>query len=176
MDHPAEVIQGASRDRVDKALQRAWEGVSRDRRDVPQEELDDDGTVYSRWDAPGVQRCVWTTCSQSGMEDPYDGYPGPVLEERMGERFFLPQCDLHESGGIRSGRSRTEVGGGTGMSDGYFLLRRLCSTDLSQTMGFQDIGGDRRFVRHIKFTTERGEVVEARLVYDYCEGVDVTKA
>ena len=51
-----------------------------------------------------------------------------------------------------------------------------CAQDLSQTMGFQDIGGDRRFVRHIKFTTERGEVVEARLVYDYCEGVDVTKA
>ena len=43
-------------------------------------------------------------------------------------------------------------------------------------MGFQDVAGDRRFVRHIKFTTERGEVVEARLVYDYCEGVDVTKA
>ena len=44
-------------------------------------------------------------------------------------------------------------------------------------MGFQDVAGDRRFVRHIKFTTERGEVVEARLVYDYCEsGIDVTKA
>ena len=46
-----------------------------------------------------------------------------------------------------------------------------------QTMGFQDIAGDRRFVRHIKFTTEKGEVVEVRLVYDYCEsGLDVTKA
>ena len=48
---------------------------------------------------------------------------------------------------------------------------------VSQTMGFQEIGGDRRFVRHIKFTTEKGEVLEARLVYDYCEaGLDVTKA
>jgi hypothetical protein len=44
-------------------------------------------------------------------------------------------------------------------------------------MGFQNIAGDRRFVRHIKFTTEKGEVVETRLVYDYCEaGLDVTKA
>jgi len=51
-----------------------------------------------------------------------------------------------------------------------------CTQCASQTMGFQDIAGDRRFVRHIKFTTERREVVEARLVYDYCEGVDVTKA
>jgi len=52
-----------------------------------------------------------------------------------------------------------------------------CTQGISQTMGFQDIGGDRRFVRNIKFTTERGEVVEARLVYDYCEGgFDVTKA
>jgi len=45
-----------------------------------------------------------------------------------------------------------------------------------QTMGFQDIAGDRRFVRHIKFTTEKGEVIEVRLVYDYCDGLDVTKA
>lgn len=46
-----------------------------------------------------------------------------------------------------------------------------------QTMGFQDIAGDRRFVRHIKLTTEKGEVVGVRLVYDYCEGgFDVTRA
>ena len=52
-----------------------------------------------------------------------------------------------------------------------------CAQCALQTMGFQDIGGDRRFVRHIKFTTEKGEIVEARLVYDYCEvGLDVTKA
>ena len=52
-----------------------------------------------------------------------------------------------------------------------------CAYGVSQTMGFQDIGGDRRFVRHIKFTSEKGEVIEARLVYDYCEaGLDVTKA
>lgn len=44
-------------------------------------------------------------------------------------------------------------------------------------MGFQDTAGDRRFVRHIKFTTEKGEIIEVRLVYDYCEaGLDVTKA
>jgi len=46
-----------------------------------------------------------------------------------------------------------------------------------QTMGFQDLEGDRRFVRHIKFTTEKGKVVAVRLVYDYCEsGLDVTKS
>ncbi|KAF9787282.1 hypothetical protein BJ322DRAFT_713224 [Thelephora terrestris] len=46
-----------------------------------------------------------------------------------------------------------------------------------QTMGFQDIAGDRRFVRHVKLTTEKGEVVEVRLVYDYCDAsFDVTKA
>ena len=117
MDRPAEAIQGANRDRVDKTFQRAWEGVSRDRRDVSQEELDDNGTVYSGRDAAGIQRCVWATCSQSGMESQDDGYPRPVLEERMGERFFLPQCNLHKSGGIRPGRPRTEVGRGAGISD-----------------------------------------------------------
>lgn len=44
-------------------------------------------------------------------------------------------------------------------------------------MGFQDTAGDRHFVRHIKFTTEKDEVVAVRLVYDYCEvRLDVTKA
>lgn len=57
-----------------------------------------------------------------------------------------------------------------------FFCSRLYSS-VSQTMGFQEIAGDRRFIRHIKFTTEKGEVVETRLVYDYCEsGLDVTKA
>ena len=58
----------------------------------------------------------------------------------------------------------------------YFYSQEVV-LKVSKTMGFQDIAGDRRFVRHIKFTTERGEVVEARLVYDYCESdLDVTKA
>jgi hypothetical protein len=57
-----------------------------------------------------------------------------------------------------------------------FFSLELCLVVL-QTMGFQDIAGDRRFVRHIKFTTEKGEVVAVQLVYDYCEaGLDVTKA
>ena len=122
MDRPAEAIQSAGRDRVDKAFPRTWEGVYRDRRDVPQEGLNDDRTIYSGWDAARVQRCVREACSQSRMEDPDDGYPRPVPEERMGKRFFLSQCDLHESGGIRSGRPWTEVGRGTGAFDGFSFL------------------------------------------------------
>lgn len=58
-----------------------------------------------------------------------------------------------------------------------FLSQGFVLKPVLQTMGFQNIAGDRRFVRHIKFTTEKGEVLEARLVYDYCEaGLDVTKA
>jgi hypothetical protein len=75
VDFTAEVVQGASGDRVDKAFPGAWERVPRDRRDVPQEKLDDDGAVLPRWDAAGVQRRVRTTCGQSGMEDPDDRDP-----------------------------------------------------------------------------------------------------
>lgn len=66
-----------------------------------------------------------------------------------------------------------------------WIEEQVCSSTFSsglrssifQIMGFQDVAGDRRFVRHIKFTTEKGEVVAVRLVYDYCEaGLDVTKA
>jgi hypothetical protein len=59
----------------------------------------------------------------------------------------------------------------------FTLYPQGCAQVSCQTMGFQDIAGDRRFVRHVKLTTEKGEVVEVRLVYDYCDAsFDVTKA
>ena len=68
------------------------------------------------------------------------------------------------------------MGRGAGAFD-RSCLGAVLKVTVSQTMGFQDIAGDRRFVRHVKFTTEKGEIIEARLVYDYCEaGLDVTKA
>ena len=54
MGCPVETVQGANRDRVDKAFSGAREGVSRDRRDVSQEKLDDDGAVRPRRNAAGV--------------------------------------------------------------------------------------------------------------------------
>jgi len=74
VDCPAEAIQRSDSDRVDKAFSRTRERVPRDRRDVSQEKLDDGGAVRLRRDAARVRRCVWAACSQSGMEDPYDGY------------------------------------------------------------------------------------------------------
>ncbi|KAJ7092578.1 hypothetical protein C8R44DRAFT_891035 [Mycena epipterygia] len=36
-----------------------------------------------------------------------------------------------------------------------------------QTWGIQEINGERRYVRHVKFTGPKGEDIEALLVYDY---------
>jgi len=36
-----------------------------------------------------------------------------------------------------------------------------------QIWGFEEIDGQRRYVRHVKFTGPKGEDIEARLVYDY---------
>ncbi|TFK49996.1 hypothetical protein OE88DRAFT_1632087 [Heliocybe sulcata] len=38
---------------------------------------------------------------------------------------------------------------------------------LEQVWGFEDIAGDRRHTRHVKGTDSKGDVVTARLVYDY---------
>lgn len=38
-----------------------------------------------------------------------------------------------------------------------------------QTWGIQEIGGERRYTRHLKFTGPQGEDIEAVLVYDYRE-------
>ncbi|KDR78778.1 hypothetical protein GALMADRAFT_244322 [Galerina marginata CBS 339.88] len=37
----------------------------------------------------------------------------------------------------------------------------------NQTWGIEDIDGERRYARHVKFTGPGGEDIEARLVYDY---------
>ncbi|KAJ2919256.1 hypothetical protein MD484_g1144, partial [Candolleomyces efflorescens] len=37
----------------------------------------------------------------------------------------------------------------------------------NQTWGIQEIGGERRYTRHLKFTGPKGEDIEAVLVYDY---------
>jgi len=37
----------------------------------------------------------------------------------------------------------------------------------NQTWGIQDVNGERRYVRHVKFTGPKGEDIEASLVYDY---------
>ncbi|KAF8879320.1 hypothetical protein CPB84DRAFT_1793415 [Gymnopilus junonius] len=36
-----------------------------------------------------------------------------------------------------------------------------------QTWGIEEINGERRYVRHVKFTGPGGEDIEAKLVYDY---------
>lgn len=35
----------------------------------------------------------------------------------------------------------------------------------------EDIDGERRYVRHVKFTGPKGEDIEARLIYDYRRSV-----
>ena len=80
-----EVIQRSDSDRVDKAFSGTRQRISRDRRDVSQQKLDDDGAVRLGRDAAGVRRCVWAACGQSGEEDADDRCSRPVLEERMGE-------------------------------------------------------------------------------------------
>ncbi|KAF9475633.1 hypothetical protein BDN70DRAFT_883520 [Pholiota conissans] len=37
----------------------------------------------------------------------------------------------------------------------------------NQTWGMEEINGERRYVRHVKFTGPKGEDIEARLIYDY---------
>ncbi|KAF4623244.1 hypothetical protein D9613_002115 [Agrocybe pediades] len=37
----------------------------------------------------------------------------------------------------------------------------------NQTWGIEEINGERRYVRHVKFTGPKGEDIEAKLVYDY---------
>ncbi|KAF8203711.1 hypothetical protein BJ912DRAFT_870968 [Pholiota molesta] len=37
----------------------------------------------------------------------------------------------------------------------------------NQTWGMEEINGDRRYMRHVKFTGPQGEDIEAKLVYDY---------
>ena len=39
----------------------------------------------------------------------------------------------------------------------------------AQTWGFQVLGGEKRHVRKIHFVSAKGEVIEARAVYDYGE-------
>jgi len=36
-----------------------------------------------------------------------------------------------------------------------------------QTWGMEEVNGERRYTRHVKFTGPKGEDIEARLVYDY---------
>lgn len=84
MDRPAKVVHCANSDCVDKAFPRAWEGVPRDRRDVSQEKLDDYRAIHLGRDTARIQRCVWASCSRSGMESPDDGDSRPVLAEGVG--------------------------------------------------------------------------------------------
>ncbi|KAJ7076569.1 hypothetical protein B0H15DRAFT_593587 [Mycena belliarum] len=37
----------------------------------------------------------------------------------------------------------------------------------NQTWGMEDLNGERRYTRHLKFTGPQGEDIESRLVYDY---------
>ncbi|KAF9015524.1 hypothetical protein BDQ17DRAFT_51031 [Cyathus striatus] len=39
----------------------------------------------------------------------------------------------------------------------------------NQTWGVEVINDDRRYARHVKFTGPKGEDIEARLIYDYCD-------
>lgn len=38
-----------------------------------------------------------------------------------------------------------------------------------QSWGIKDLEGERRYIRHVKFTGPKGEDIEAVLVYDYRE-------
>ncbi|KAI0936509.1 hypothetical protein AcV5_004626 [Taiwanofungus camphoratus] len=40
-----------------------------------------------------------------------------------------------------------------------------------QAWGFEEVDGERRYVRHVDFTGPKGEKIQARLVYDYREYV-----
>jgi hypothetical protein len=40
-----------------------------------------------------------------------------------------------------------------------------------QTWGFEEINGERRYVRHVDFVGSNDEHIQARMVYDYCERV-----
>jgi hypothetical protein len=38
---------------------------------------------------------------------------------------------------------------------------------LSQTWGFEVVEGQQRYTRHVLFTGPKGEVIKARMTYDY---------
>jgi hypothetical protein len=47
------------------------------------------------------------------------------------------------------------------------LHKVLLNLNYLQTWGMEEINGDRRYMRHVKFTGPQGEDIEAKLVYDY---------
>lgn len=59
-------------------------------------------------------------------------------------------------------------------ANGLVLTRAESDTPKSKTTwvaeqawGFEEVNGERRYVRHIDFTGPQGENIQARLVYDY---------
>lgn len=48
------------------------------------------------------------------------------------------------------------------------VYKSLCFV---QTWGFEEINGERRYVRHVDFVGSDNEHVQARMVYDFCECV-----
>jgi hypothetical protein len=51
----------------------------------------------------------------------------------------------------------------------FYFIRPL--TELDQAWGIEDVDGERRYSRHIKFTGPGGEDIECKLVYDYREWI-----
>ena len=45
---------------------------------------------------------------------------------------------------------------------------------VSQTWGFEEIGGEKRYVRRVYFVSTQGMVFEGRLVYDYGEPIYIS--
>lgn len=81
-------------------------------------------------------------------------------------------ADTYEHGVVQSYvESDTAKSGTTWIADQVWplMLFSLPPVDSSQAWGIEDINGERRYSRHIKFTGPGGEDIEARLVYDYRE-------
>ena len=92
---------------------------------------------------------------------------------------WLPDTEQH--GAINACvKSDTPKSNKTWIAEQVCLFRHLiASLDYKppyvvQTWGFEDINGERRYVRHIDFTGSNGEHVQARMAYDFCEHVLLT--
>ena len=41
------------------------------------------------------------------------------------------------------------------------------ANEIAKTWGFEEIGGERRYARHLDFTGPKGEHLQKKLIYDY---------
>lgn len=93
-----------------------------------------------------------------------------VLEEDFLKRNWT--ADTIQHGVVQSYvESDTPKSGTTWIANQVrrFALNPCPQIDFHQTWGMEDVNGERRYARHIKFTGPKAEEIECRLVYDYRE-------